>query len=267
MRVTDGSEGKESKGLIVEGGVAIVTGGSSGLGRATSERLVSMGMHVVLVDLPGSAGEDLASQLGGKAVFARADVADERQVADVVELASSLGDLRVLVNCAGIVSPGKVIGRRGPLPLEAFDQVLRVNLLGTFNVLRLAVEKMVAVPPVDGERGVVVNTASVAAFDGQIGQPAYAASKGGVAAMTLPLARELAGHLIRVVAVAPGTFETPMMASLPEQVRTELAAQIPHPSRFGRPEEFAALVGHIVENPMLNGEVIRLDGAIRMPAK
>lgn len=253
--------------MIIDGGIAVVTGGSSGLGRATSERLVSMGMQVVLADLPGSAGEDVARQLGAHAVFVPADVADEEQVANLVDVAASLGELRVVVNCAGIVNPGKVIGRRGPLPLDAFDQVLRVNLLGTFNVIRLALEKMVEVLPVDGERGVVVNTASVAAFDGQIGQPAYAASKGGVAAMTLPLARELADHLIRVVAIAPGTFETPMLASLPDAVRAELASQIPHPSRFGRPEEFAALVGHIVENPMLNGEVIRLDGAIRMPAK
>ncbi|KWX68404.1 SDR family NAD(P)-dependent oxidoreductase [Mycobacterium sp. NAZ190054] len=253
--------------MMLRDASAIVTGAASGLGRATAQRLLASGVSVVLVDLPDRGGEDVAAELGGAASFVAADVADDDQVAAAVSRAAAVGDLRVVVNCAGIVSPGKVLGRKGVLPSSAFGTVLRVNLLGTFNVVRLAAERMAQTEPVDGERGVIVNTASVAAFDGQIGQAAYAASKGGVAAMTLPLARELADHLIRVVSIAPGTFETPMMASLPDETRRGLAANVPHPKRFGRPGEFAALVHHIVENPMLNGEVIRLDGAIRMPAR
>jgi NAD(P)-dependent dehydrogenase (short-subunit alcohol dehydrogenase family) len=172
--------------------------------------------------------------------------------------------LRIVVNCAGIGTPGKTLGRDGPLPLSTFERVLRVNLLGTFNVIRLAARAIAATEPVDGERGVIVSTASVAAFDGQIGQAAYSASKGGVVGMTLPIARELASHLIRVMTIAPGTFDTPMLAGLPEAARESLGSQVPHPSRLGKPSEYAALVRHIVENPMLNGETIRLDGAIRM---
>ncbi|MEO2096991.1 MAG: SDR family NAD(P)-dependent oxidoreductase [Brachybacterium sp.] len=250
--------------MDVAGNVALVTGGASGLGRATGEALAEAGARVVLVDLPGTDGEAVAEELGGGARFAPADVTDEAQVREAVELAASLGPLRVVVSCAGIVQAKRLVGRDGLMPLAGFEQVVRVNLLGTVTVMGIAAEAMQSVPQLGEERGVVVNTASVAAFDGQIGQTAYAASKGAVASLTLPAARELAASRIRVMAIAPGTFETPMMAGLSEEVRDSLAAQVPHPSRLGRPAEYAALVRHIVENPMLNGEVIRLDGAIRM---
>lgn len=250
--------------MDVAGNVALVTGGASGLGRATGEALAAAGARVVLVDLPGTDGEAVAEELGGGARFAPADVTDESQVREAVELAASLGPLRVVVSCAGIVQAKRLVGRDGLMPLAGFEQVVRVNLLGTVTVMGVAAEAMQSVPQLGEERGVVVNTASVAAFDGQIGQTAYAASKGAVASLTLPAARELAASRIRVMAIAPGTFETPMMAGLSEEVRDSLAAQVPHPSRLGRPAEYAALVRHIVENPMLNGEVIRLDGAIRM---
>lgn len=250
--------------MDVAGNVALVTGGASGLGRATGEALAEAGARVVLVDLPGTDGEAVAEELGGGARFAPADVTDEAQVRDAVELAASLGPLRVVVSCAGIVQAKRLVGRDGLMPLAGFEQVVRVNLLGTVTVMGVAAEAMQSVPQLGEERGVVVNTASVAAFDGQIGQTAYAASKGAVASLTLPAARELAASRIRVMAIAPGTFETPMMAGLSEEVRDSLATQVPHPSRLGRPAEYAALVRHIVENPMLNGEVIRLDGAIRM---
>ena len=250
--------------MDVAGNVALVTGGASGLGLATGEALAAAGAHVVLVDLPGSDGEVVAERLGGGARFVAADVTDEAQVREAVELAVSLGPLRVVVSCAGIVQAKRLVGRDGLMPLPGFEQVVRVNLLGTVTVMGVAAEAMQSVPQLGEERGVVVNTASVAAFDGQIGQTAYAASKGAVASLTLPAARELAASRIRVMAIAPGTFETPMMAGLSEEVRDSLAAQVPHPSRLGRPAEYAALVRHIVENPMLNGEVIRLDGAIRM---
>ena len=229
--------------MIVGGASAIVTGAASGLGRATAQRLVDLGAAVVLVDLPDRGGEATAAELGGKATFVAADVCDDEQVAAAVAAATAAGDLRIVVNCAGIVSPGKVLGRKGVLPYETYLNVLRVNLAGSFNVLRLAAEQMALTEPVDGERGVIINTASIAAYDGQVGQAAYAASKGGVAAMTLPLARELADHLIRVVSIAPGAFETPMMASLPEETRRELAEHVPHPKRLGRPDEFAASTG------------------------
>lgn len=250
--------------MDVAGNVALVTGGASGLGLATGEALAAAGAHVVLVDLPGSDGEVVAERLGGGARFVAADVTDEAQVREAVELAVSLGPLRVVVSCAGIVQAKRLVGRDGLMPLAGFEQVVRVNLLGTVTVMGVAAEAMQSVPQLGEERGVVVNTASVAAFDGQIGQTAYAASKGAVASLTLPAARELAASRIRVMAIAPGTFETPMMAGLSEEVRDSLATQVPHPSRLGRPAEYAALVRHIVENPMLNGEVIRLDGAIRM---
>jgi NAD(P)-dependent dehydrogenase (short-subunit alcohol dehydrogenase family) len=253
---------------------AIVTGGASGLGFATARALAEAGASVVIVDLPSSAGQDAAENLGGRALFAPADVTNEDEVQAAVQEASDMAPLRIVVNCAGIATPGKVLGRDGILPLAAFERVIRTNLIGTFNVIRLAAAAMVETEPVgradvagDAERGVIVNTASVAAFDGQIGQPAYAASKGGVASMTLPIARELARSLIRVVTIAPGIFDTPMMAGLPEDARLSLGAQVPHPSRLGNPSEYAALVKHIVENPMINGEVIRLDGAIRMQPK
>lgn len=250
--------------MRLDGAVALVTGGASGLGRATAEALLAGGAQVVLADLPGSPGEQTAQELGEGAVFQATDVTDEADVQAAVDAAVALGPLRVVVSCAGIGTPGKVLGRNGPMPLEQFATVVRVNLVGTFNVIRLAAAAMVATEPVDGERGVVVNTASVAAFEGQIGQAAYSASKGGVAAMTLPLARDLAPSLVRVATIAPGLFDTPMLAGLPEESRTSLGRQVPHPSRLGAPSEFGALVRHVVENPMLNGEVIRLDGAIRM---
>jgi NAD(P)-dependent dehydrogenase (short-subunit alcohol dehydrogenase family) len=253
---------------------AIVTGGASGLGFATARTLADAGASVVIVDLPSSAGQDAAEELGGRALFVPADVTNEEQVRAAVGEASDLAPLRIVVNCAGIGTPGKVLGRDGVLPLEQFERVIRINLIGTFNVIRLAAEAMAQVEPLgradlpgDAERGVIVNTASVAAFEGQIGQAAYSASKGGVAAMTLPIARELARSLVRVVTIAPGIFDTPMMAGLPEAARASLGQQVPHPSRLGHPEEYASLVRHIVENPMLNGEVIRLDGAIRMQPK
>lgn len=253
------------------GTVALITGGASGLGAATARRLYAPGAAVVLVDLPSSNGAEVAAQLGERAVFSPADVTDEGQVRDAIAAAAKLGTLRLAVNCAGVATPGKVLGREGVLPLEQFSKVIHINLLGTFNVVRLCAEAMAAADPLEGEfgpeRGVIVNTASVAAFDGQIGQPAYAASKGAVAAMTLPLARELARSLIRVVTIAPGIFETPMLAGLPQAAQDSLGQQVPHPSRLGKPDEYAALVEHIVTNAMLNGETIRLDGAIRMSPK
>jgi NAD(P)-dependent dehydrogenase (short-subunit alcohol dehydrogenase family) len=250
--------------MQIEGCSAIVTGGASGLGNATAQALTDAGASVVILDLPSSEGEKAAVALGPTARFVAGDVTDEQQVQAAVDEASGLAPLRIVVNCAGIATPGKVLGRDGVLPLAQFERVVRVNLIGTFNVIRLAAAAMVATEPVGEERGVIVNTASVAAFDGQIGQPAYSASKGGVAAMTLPIARELARDLVRVMTIAPGIFETPMMAGLPQAAQDSLAAQVPHPSRLGKPAEYAALVRHIVENPMLNGEVVRLDGAIRM---
>jgi NAD(P)-dependent dehydrogenase (short-subunit alcohol dehydrogenase family) len=243
--------------MQISGCSALVTGGASGLGLATARELRAAGADVIIVDLPGSGGESIEG-----VTFVAADVTDEAQVQAAVDAASA--PLRIVVNCAGIGTPGKTLGRDGPLPLSTFERVLRVNLLGTFNVIRLAARAIAATEPVDGERGVIVSTASVAAFDGQIGQAAYSAYKGGVVGMTLPIARELASHLIRVMTIAPGTFDTPMLAGLPEAARESLGSQVPHPSRLGKPSEYAALVRHIVENPMLNGETIRLDGAIRM---
>ncbi|MGP9488801.1 SDR family NAD(P)-dependent oxidoreductase [Glutamicibacter sp. 287] len=249
--------------------VALVTGGLSGLGRATAQRLAQSATHVVVLDLPREDGDEIAGQISANVRYVPADVTRAEDVAIAVQRASELGHLRVVVNCAGVATPGKVLGREGVLPLEKFAKVLEINVTGTFNVVRLAAEAMAhseAVLDAKGtsERGVIINTASVAAFDGQIGQPAYAASKGAVAAMTLPLARELAAHQIRVMTIAPGIFHTPMMDSLPQAAQDSLGTQVPHPSRLGRPEEYADLVAHIVSNPMLNGETIRLDGAIRM---
>ncbi|MFD8537909.1 SDR family NAD(P)-dependent oxidoreductase [Streptomyces rubrogriseus] len=245
-------------------GVALVTGGASGLGLATAGHLVAAGAAVVIADLPTSAGREQAERLGPRAAFAPTDVTDEKEVAAALDLAESLGPVRYVVNCAGVVNSIRTVGRQGPFPLAEFERVVRVNLVGTYNVVRLAAERIARTEPVGGERGVVVNTASVAAFDGQIGQAAYAASKGGVASLTLPLARDLSGLLIRVVAVAPGLFATPMLDALPEAAVKSLGAQTPHPARLGEPAEYAALVAHIIANPMLNGEVIRLDGSIRM---
>jgi NAD(P)-dependent dehydrogenase (short-subunit alcohol dehydrogenase family) len=248
--------------MDIGGAVALITGGASGLGFATATALRAAGAEVVIVDLPGSDGASQADRIG--AAFVPADVADAAQTQAAVDIAAGLGPLRIVVCCAGIATPGKVVGRSGPLPLEDFERVIRVNLVGTFNVIRLAAARMQTVELLGEERGVIVTTASVAAFDGQVGQPAYAASKAGVAGMTLPIARELASSQIRVVTIAPGIFQTPMMAGLPQAAQDSLGAQVPHPSRLGKPEEYAALVEHIVRNPMLNGETIRLDGAIRM---
>ena len=243
--------------MRIEENTFLVAGGGSGLGEATARTLAASGARVVVADLRGEAPE------GGR--FVETDVTDESSVRAAVNAALEVGDLRGAINCAGVASAEKVLGREGPHSLDSFAKVVQVNLTGTFNVVRLAAEAMVSSDPSEsGERGVIVNTASVAAFDGQIGQVAYAASKGGVVAMTLPVARELAGSGIRVMTIAPGIFDTPMMAGLPEEARDSLGRQVPFPPRLGRPEEYAELVKHIVENEMLNGEVIRLDGAIRM---
>ncbi len=254
--------------MQVSGKGALVTGGASGLGRATIEALHAAGAGVVIVDLPQSQGEVLAKELGDRARFAVTDVTDPDQVSAAVRTAvDAFGGLHVAVNCAGIGWAQRTVDTNGPHDLKVFETVIRVNLIGTFNVIRLAAAQMVAQDPDGEERGVIVNTASIAAFDGQIGQAAYASSKGGVVSLTLVVARDLAARLIRCCTIAPGTFDTPMLALLPEEARQALADQIPHPRRLGRPSEFAALVQHIVENPALNGETIRLDGALRMPPK
>ncbi len=247
--------------------VVLVTGGASGLGAATVRSMVARGTSALIVDLPSSPGSALAVELGDRVGFAAADVRDEDQVDSAVAAASQLGTLRVVVNCAGVATPGRVIGKRGVLPLEAFRTVIDINLVGTFNVLRLTAAAMIDNEPLDGDRGLVIMTASVAAFDGQIGQAAYAASKGGIVGLTLTAARDLADKAIRVMAVAPGVMETPMMAGLPGEAKSILEALVPHPQRLGRPEEYAMLVSSIIENPLLNGEVIRLDGALRMPPR
>jgi len=249
--------------------VALVTGGASGLGEATVRLLAGTGGAVTILDRPGSAGEQLAGELGSRVAFCPADVTDEGQVRDAVaRTVERFGTVHVAVNCAGVGVAMRTITREGPHPLDLFTKVIQVNLIGTFNVLRLAAAQMAKNTPNDeAERGVIINTASVAAYDGQIGQAAYSASKGGVVGMTLPIARDLASLGIRVLTIAPGTFDTPMLAMAPEPLRQALAAQIPFPSRLGRPSEYAALVSHILENVMLNGETIRLDGAIRMAPK
>ena len=247
--------------------VVLVTGGASGLGAATVRRVIAEGASALILDLPSSAGSELAAELGERVRFVAADVRDEDQVQAAVAAATELGTLRVVVNCAGVGTPGRVIGKRGVLPLEAFQTVIDINLVGTFNVLRLAAAAMIDNEPIDGDRGLVIMTASVAAFDGQIGQAAYAASKGGVASLTLTAARDLADKAIRVMTIAPGVMETPMMAGLPGETKSILEALVPHPARLGRPEEYAMLVCSIIENSLLNGEVIRLDGALRMPPR
>ncbi|MCB0932700.1 MAG: 3-hydroxyacyl-CoA dehydrogenase [Mycobacterium sp.] len=252
--------------------VAVVTGGASGLGLATAKALFDEGAKVVILDLPTSRGEGVASELnaarGDGARFAAADVTDEEAVGAAFDLAETLGPVRIVVNCAGTGDAIRVLGKGGVYPLQKFARIVNINLVGTFNVLRLGAERMAKTDPVgpsdSPERGVIINTASVAAFDGQIGQAAYSASKGGVVGMTLPIARDLADKFIRVVTIAPGLFDTPLLAGLPEPAKASLGAQVPHPSRLGKPSEYGALAVHIVENPMLNGEVIRLDGAIRM---
>jgi len=249
--------------MQVQGKTALVTGGASGLGLATVRRLVADGARVVAVDLPTADRTSLA-ELGHAVRFVPADVTDEAAVAAAVAAADDEGSLAIAVNCAGIGNAIKTVGKQGPFPLPDFTKIITVNLVGTFNVIRLAAAAM-ADNEIDGEeRGCIINTASVAAFDGQVGQAAYSASKGGVVGMTLPIARDLASLGIRVMTIAPGLFETPLLGSLPQDVRTALGAQVPHPARLGSPDEYADLVAAIVGNPMLNGETIRLDGAIRM---
>lgn len=250
--------------------VALVTGSASGLGRATAERFAREGARVVLCDLPSSQGADVAAAIGENALFVPCDVTSEADVNTALDAAQARfgAAVNVAVNCAGIAIGARTVSKKGPHDLASFEKVLRVNVLGTFNVIRLCAARMTQQEPDEGgERGVVINTASVAAYDGQIGQVAYSASKGAIVAMTLPIARDLAGNGIRVMTIAPGLFKTPMMAGLPEQVQNELAASVPFPSRLGDPDEYAQLAQHIVTNRMLNGEVIRLDGALRMPPK
>jgi NAD(P)-dependent dehydrogenase (short-subunit alcohol dehydrogenase family) len=249
--------------------IAFVTGGASGLGEATVRNIVAKGGKAAIVDLDDNKGNALAAELAGKTIYVKTDVTDEASVsAALAKTVESLGGLNVVVNCAGVAAAQKVISKKGVMPLEAFTKVVQINLVGTFNVIRLSAEKMSANEPnSEGERGVIVNTASAAAFEGQIGQAAYSASKGGVVGMTLPIARELAAHGIRVVTIAPGLFMTPMAAGLPEAAIKALGEAVPFPSRLGNAPEYAILVQQIVENPYLNGETIRLDGALRMQPK
>ncbi len=255
--------------MEIQGVGAVVTGGASGLGEATTKELVAAGARVAILDLPQSAGEKLAAEIGSSAIFCPCDVSNEDQVRVAVETAADTFDgIRITVNCAGIGWATRTITRDGPHALEPFRKVLEVNLMGTFNVIRFAADRMSKNDPnAEGERGVVINTASVAAFEGQVGQVAYSASKGGIVGMTLPIARDLASFGIRVMTIAPGLFETPLLGLMPEPARQALAANVPFPKRLGQPAEYAALARAIVENPMLNGTTIRLDGAIRMPPK
>ena len=255
--------------MEISGSVILITGGASGLGAATARALAAAGARVVIADLNDEAGRAMAAELGPETRFARTDVTSEADGRAAIALAEeAFGGLSGLVNCAGRAPGEKVLGREGPHRLESFARAITINLIGTFNMARLAAEAIARRPPgPDGERGVIVNTASIAAFDGQIGQAAYAASKGGVASLTLPMARELARQGIRVMTIAPGIFRTPMMAGLPEEVQVSLGQSVPFPARLGDPQEYAALVRHIFENRMLNGETIRLDGALRMAPK
>lgn len=255
--------------MNIEGAGALVAGGASGLGAATARRLHAAGARVVIADVADERGEALAAELGERAAFAHVDVTDPDTVAAAVAAVPELGvPLRISVCCAGIGWAQRIANRHGPHALEPFETVIRVNLIGTFNVLRLASAAMLGhEPTAGGERGVCINTASIAAYDGQIGQAAYSASKGGIVGMTLPVARDLAREGIRVLTIAPGTFDTPLLGALPQESRDALGAAIPFPSRLGRPDEFAALAEHMVRNEMLNGEVVRLDGALRMPPR
>ncbi|NUT13338.1 MAG: 3-hydroxyacyl-CoA dehydrogenase [Cupriavidus sp.] len=252
--------------MEIKDNVFIITGGASGLGAGTAKLLADAGARVVIADLNEAAGQALAAETGGR--FVRCDVTSEADGQAAVAAAQSLGRLAGLVNCAGIATANKTVGKNGPHPLDAFDKTIRINLVGTFNMIRLAAAAMVQnAPDSEGERGVIINTASVAAFDGQIGQAAYAASKGGVVGMTLAIARDLARDGVRCMTIAPGLFETPMLLGMPQEVQDALGKMVPFPSRLGRPAEYAKLARSIIENPMLNGEVIRLDGAIRMQPK
>jgi NAD(P)-dependent dehydrogenase (short-subunit alcohol dehydrogenase family) len=250
--------------MHLDDSVALITGGASGLGLATARRLIDGGAKVVILDLASSPGDTVAEQLGTAARFSPGDVTSEHDVRRALDVADALGTVRIAINCAGVGPAARTLSKNGPFPLELFARVVTVNLIGSFNVIRLAAERIAAAGEIDGERGVIVNTASVAAFDGQVGQAAYSASKGGIVGMTLPIARDLAGIKIRVVTIAPGLFDTPLLASFSEDARASLGAQVPHPARLGDPDEFGLTVTQIIANPMLNGEVIRLDGAIRM---
>jgi NAD(P)-dependent dehydrogenase (short-subunit alcohol dehydrogenase family) len=253
--------------MQVKGQAAIVTGGASGLGAATARALAGAGAKVAVLDVNEAAGRALAAEIGGVAVAC--DVSDAKSAeAAVAKAREAHGAARIAINCAGIGPAARIVGKEGPMPLDQFRRVIEINLIGTFNILRLAAADMVGLPPLgDGERGVIVSTASVAAYEGQIGQAAYSASKGGIVALTLPAAREFARSGIRVNAIAPGLFATPLLLGMPQNVQESLAASVPFPSRFGKPEEYAATVLHIIDNPMLNGECIRLDGALRMQPK
>lgn len=255
--------------MNIQGQVALVTGGASGLGAACVRRFVGQVMKVVILDRDEVRGKTLANELGDNTRFVQADVSSEAEVQAAIDLAYSVfGGLSVVVNCAGVAWAARTVGKKGVHPLDLFESVIRINLIGTFNVLRLAAVRMIEnTPNENGERGVVINTASVAAFEGQIGQAAYAASKGGIASMTLPVARDLAFVGIRVMTIAPGVFETPMVGAMTPELQASLAGDIPFPKRLGKPEEYAQLAQSIIENPYLNGEVIRLDGAVRMGIK
>lgn len=253
--------------MQLDGITAVITGGASGLGAATARRFAEAGARVALLDLNEAAAGEIAASLGG--IGLGCDVTSEESVSEALDaVADKLGPARILVNCAGIAPAARIVGRKGPHPLADFRRVLDINLIGSFNTMRLFAERAQQLDPLDdGERAVIVNTASVAAFEGQIGQAAYAASKGGIAALTLPAAREFASVGIRVNAIAPGTFETPMLGAMPDEVRESLAAAVPFPSRLGRPEEYASLAAHIIENAYINGTVLRLDGALRMASR
>ena len=255
--------------MELKGSVAVVTGGASGLGEASIRTLVEAGAKAAIFDVATDNGERLAADLGENVIFCMTDVTDEKSVSGAIEKTiQAFGAIHIAVNCAGVGTPAKVIGKEGPIDMAQFSRVVEINLMGTMNVIRLAAERMMTnTANEDGEIGVVINTASAAAFEGQIGQAAYSASKAGVVGMTLPIAREFAEYGIRVLTIAPGLFETPMLAGLPENVQEALGKMVPFPKRLGKPAEFAALVRHIVENAMLNGEVIRLDGSLRMAAK
>ncbi|MCU0324261.1 MAG: 3-hydroxyacyl-CoA dehydrogenase [Spirosomaceae bacterium] len=255
--------------MVIKNLTALVTGGASGLGEAVVRRLVKNGTNVVIADLNEDKGKALVAELGRRVKFSKCDVSSEKDAQKAVNLAiSRYGKLHILVNCAGVAPPARTIGKEGPHSLSHFQKIINVNLVGSFNMIRLAAWEMAKNEPnEEGERGVIINTASVAAYDGQIGQAAYSASKGGIVGMTLPIARDLSRNGIRVMTIAPGIFKTPLMASLPEDAQISLGQQVPFPSRLGKPEEYAQLAQSIIENPMLNGEVIRLDGAIRMAPK
>jgi 3-hydroxyacyl-CoA dehydrogenase / 3-hydroxy-2-methylbutyryl-CoA dehydrogenase len=249
--------------------VALVTGGASGLGEASIMALVKNGAKAVIIDVDTDKGEKLAMNIGANAIFVKTDITSEADVRQAIQKAVTVfGKINVVINCAGVVNPGKLIGRKGPLPLESFNKVLQINLVGTLNVIRLAVEQMMNnTPGEEGEKGVIINSASIAAFEGQVGQVAYSASKAGIVGMTLPIAREISDYGIRIVTIAPGIFDTPMMAGLPPAVKEDMAKTVPFPKRLGKPVEFAKMALHIIENIMINGCCIRLDGALRMPAK